>query len=1179
MAANTSKTGKSKRERSKSPSQSFPVNLVTSMCSHESISLSESIDLFQITVPKEVEQVDPVLIQSRCAGQKDIVDERFAPFVSLGVVTSPEGEVKKTTISILRDTGASQSLLLQGVVEIGPKTDTGNSVIITGVEGGGLSIPLHKVNLESGLVSGDVVVGITPTLPVAGVQLLLGNDLAGDKVVTDPVVTDNPVDTNCENESLADDFPGVFPACVVTRSMAKKEEVNDSSKVELGKTFMVDLDTLLAGKESKVQFTRAGLVEAQTTDPDLVPLLEKAMTPEEAAGETKCFFLQTGVLMRKWTPPESPADHEWEIKHQIVVPSEFRPHVLELAHETPMAGHLGVNKSTSRLLEHFWWPGVRKSVVEHCRCCHVCQVVGKPNQNPPKAPLHPIPAFDEPFSRVIIDCVGPLPRTSAGNEYLLTIMCASSRFPEAIPLRNIKTQTIVKALFKFFTQYGLPKTVQSDQGSNFTAHLFDQVMAELGIIHVCSSAYHPQSQGALERYHQTFKSMMRTYVFQHHKDWDLGVPYLLFASRDSVQESLGFTPFELVFGHKVRGPLKLVKEKWLDAEDEVTDLLTYVTKMKERLSEVCSLAKDNLKVTQGQMKSWYDSDARERQFKVGDRVLILLPIPGNSLQARFTGPCTVLQKLGDLDYVVSTPERRKKTQKCHVNMMKPYYTKDGGVVSLVIVDKPNETQAQGSDFEVTPCPIKLDNSKVLANFKTKVSHLDDDKGSDLSDLVLEFEHLFPDVPGKARGAEHDVDVGDAAPIKQHPYRLGPEKQEAMRKEVEYMLKNDIIEPCVSDWSSPCLLIPKSDGSWRFCTDYRKVNKVTRTDSYPMPRVDDCIDQIGNTRFVSKLDLLKGYWQVPLTERAKNISAFATPGGLYRYKVTPFGMKNSGCTFQRLTNQVVFGLKNTRVYVDDIIVFSDTWEEHMAALRALFERLAEFGLTVNLVKSEFGKATVQFLGYVVGQGQVLPVTAKVQTICDFKAPTDKKGLMRFLGMIGFYRRFCCNFSDVVAPLTNLLGDRVKFTWTPVCQDAFDKVKRILMDSPVLMAPDFDKSFKLYCDASDVGIGSVLVQEDSQGIEHPVSFYSKKLDKCQRNYSTIEKEALSLLLALKHFSVYVESSKFTLQVFTDHNPLTFVHKMKTKNQRLLRWSLTLQEYNIEISHVKGKDNIVADALSRL
>ena len=203
-------------------------------------------------------------------------------------------------------------------------------------------------------------------------------------------------------------------------------------------------------------------------------------------------------------------------------------------------------------------------------------MVGKLNQTIPKAQLQPIPAFDEPFSRILIDCVGPLPRTKSGNEYLLTIMCTSTRFPEAIPLRNIKTKSIVKALIKFFTFVGLPKSVQSDQGSNFMSGIFQQVMHELGIKQYRSSAYHPESQGALERFHQILKNMIRSYCFDTEKDWDEGIHLLLFAVRESVQESLGFSPFELVLGHFVRGPLKLLKEKFLSNDETPLNLLQYV---------------------------------------------------------------------------------------------------------------------------------------------------------------------------------------------------------------------------------------------------------------------------------------------------------------------------------------------------------------------------------------------------------------------------------------------------------------------------------------------------------------------------------------------------------------------------------------------------------------------------
>ena len=237
------------------------------------------------------------------------------------------------------------------------------------------------------------------------------------------------------------------------------------------------------------------------------------------------------------------------------------------------------------------------------------------------------------------------------------------------------------------------------------------------------------------------------------------------------------------------------------------------------------------------------------------------------------------------------------------------------------------------------------------------------------------------------------------------------------------------------------------------------------------------------------------------------------------------------------------------------------------------------LTINLAKSEFGCAQVIYLGHIVGQGQVKPVNAKILAITDFPTPNCKRQLMRFLGMAGYYRKFCPNFSAISEPLTQLLKKNAKFEWSDQCQRAFDKLKAILTSAPVLSAPDFNFPFKVAVDASDVAAGAVLLQEGDDGVDHPVCYFSRKFNNCQRNYSTIEKECLSLILALQHFEVYVTASNLPIVVFTDHNPLTFLHKLMGKNQRLIRWSLMLQEFNLDIKHIKGKDNLIADCLSRI
>lgn len=317
----------------------------------------------------------------------------------------------------------------------------------------------------------------------------------------------------------------------------------------------------------------------------------------------------------------------------------------------------------------------------------------------------------------------------------------------------------------------------------------------------------------------------------------------------------------------------------------------------------------------------------------------------------------------------------------------------------------------------------------------------------------------------------------------------------------------------------------------------------------MPRIEDCVDQVGSAKFVSKFDLLKGYWQVPLTTRAQEISSFITPFGLYSYSVMSFGLRNAPATFQRLINKVTVGLEGCAVYLDDIVVYSDTWDQHIARIHALLEAK----LTVNLAKCEFARATVTYLGKVVGMGKVRPVGAKVIAIDKFPGPQTKRELMRFLGMAGYYRSFCPNFSSVVAPLTDLLQAKAKFVWTPKCENAFESVKQLLTSSPVLTAPRLDKPFKLQVDASQVGAGAVLLQTDEHGIDRPISYFSRKFNSYQTNYSTIEKEALALIWALQHFEVYVSCGNMPTVVF-------------------------LQPYSLEIRHVKGADNVLADALSR-
>lgn len=1114
--------------------------------------------------------VKPVVFTASASRGKSSVAAGFEAFVSDGFVSL--GKDKMVPVKILRDTGATESFIRASVLPFSERSSTGDCIIVRGVSLVPLSAPLHKVFLKCGLVVGVVHIAVRPALPIDGVDVILGNDLAGSRVwcsdgpvAVSPTVKE-PVD--CE-QTLSE----VFAACAVTRAMANAQP---ESEEPCG----VDHDFTLP---ESLSVSQQDLVSEQRGDESLRGLFDQVRPTLEEESVASGYFLRKEVLVRKWVPQGF--DLLGRPIYQIVVPTKFRSKVLSCSHDD--MGHLGVTKTYNHILRYFFWPRLKRDVSAYVKSCHTCQMTGKPNQSIRPVPLHPIPAVENPFEHLIIDCVGPLPKSKSGSQYLLTVMCLVTRYPAAYALRNITAKSVVRALTQFIAIFGIPKVIQSDQGSNFSSHLFAQVLRQLNVKHNQASAYHAQSQGALERFHQTLKSLLRSYCTELCGDWEEGLPWLLLAAREVCQESTGFSPNDLVFGHKVRGPLAVIHDEWA-SKDPPANLLDYVNGFRHRLYVAGMLAKRKLACAQAKMKSFYDRRAVEREFCEGDQVLALLPVVGSPFQAKFHGPYTVVKKLSDLNYLIATPDRRRTQQLCHINLLKPYFVREssqcgsapvGGVV-LTACGVP-QSAFPGGEEVLTPDDAvlcgRLKNSESLEKLHVLLDHLPSDRAVQLSELIKSHPSLFGDTPTRTSLIEHDIDVGDAKPIRQRFFRVSVDKQNIIDKEVQYMLDNNLAVPSFSSWASPCLIVQKSDKSPRMCTDFRKVNAVTKPDSFPLPRIEDCVDQVGSARFVSKLDLLKGYWQVPLTQRAQEVSAFITPSGLFSYTVMGFGLRNAPATFQRLMNRVVSGLKGCAVYLDDVVVYSNSWTEHLNQLRALFDRLKHGNLTLNLAKCDFAKATVTYLGKVVGQGHVRPVMAKVTAISEYPVPATKKELMRFLGLVGYYRCFCRNFSSVVAPLTDLLKTKAKFIWSGSCQQAFDEVKTLLCSAPVLLAPRFNQPFKLHVDASHVGAGAVLLQADEQGVDRPVSFFSKKFNSYQLNYSVIEKEALALILSLQHFQVYLDSGR-PLKVFSDHNPLAFLNSLQNPNQRLMRWALFLQPYHLDIQHIKGKDNVLADALSR-
>lgn len=443
--------------------------------------------------------------------------------------------------------------------------------------------------------------------------------------------------------------------------------------------------------------------------------------------------------------------------------------------------------------------------------------------------------------------------------------------------------------------------------------------------------------------------------------------------------------------------------------------------------------------------------------------------------------------------------------------------------------------------------------------------------------------LFPNFEKQGLGRtgliRHDIDIGDSKPIKQRFYPVSPAVEKLMFAEIDRMLALGVIEPSQSAWSSPMRLVIKPQ-KVRLCLDARKLNSVTKKDAYPLPSIEGIFARLPKANIISKLDLKDAYWQIGLSDDSKPLTAFTVPGRpLYQFVVMPFGLCNAPQTMCRLIDEIIPPeLRNSVFgYLDDLIIVSEDFESHLTLLVRISEQFRRANLTLNIAKSKFCVTQVQYLGYVIGNGGITTDPQKISAIINWPVPKTIKQVRGFLGLTGWYRRFIDNFSSVVFPITEVLSTKRKFCWTSEAQKAFENVKKLLTTAPVLINPDFSKKFYVHCDASDCGIGAVLVQLDEEGNEKPVAYMSRKLNTSQRNYSVTERECLAAVEAIKRFRCYLELHEF--EIITDHSSLVWLMKQPDLTGRLARWVFKLQSFKFHVSHRKGKDNIVPDALSRI
>ena len=456
-----------------------------------------------------------------------------------------------------------------------------------------------------------------------------------------------------------------------------------------------------------------------------------------------------------------------------------------------------------------------------------------------------------------------------------------------------------------------------------------------GIKQIRTSPYHPQTDGMVERFNSTLKRLLRKLTQDPKVEWDRCLPYVLWAYRGTVHKTTGFSPYHLLFGKEMRMPLDQMVRYWKGKEtNDETGVVEFIQTLKANMEVVRDLAYERESEEKEKQKHYHDLTAKDRVFAVGDFVLVFRPGKQDKLQNQWQGPFPITKKVTDVTYKIDLGTKIKRYRIFHVNCMRQW-TSPASAVFL----------AQDTDEE----DLEIEEEEKYTHIMQDSHHID------IEELKKKYKDVLQDVPDRTTLVQHDIPTGDAVPIRLPPYRLSHHSQEVLREEIRTLLDQGIIRPSKSPWAAPIVLVKKKDGTQRMRVDYRKLNKVTVNDPYPLPNIEELIANLGSSRFITTLDLTKGYYQVPVTPKHQEKTAFVTPYGKYEFVTMPFGLISAPSTFQRLMDEVLDGLHEfTVMYLDDILIHSQTWDQHMKHLDTVFTKLRKAGLNVKERKCTFAR---------------------------------------------------------------------------------------------------------------------------------------------------------------------------------------------------------------------------------
>jgi len=749
---------------------------------------------------------------------------------------------------------------------------------------------------------------------------------------------------------------------------------------------------------------------------------------------------------------------------------------------------------------------------------------------------------------------GQLECTKKGNRYLLVVVCNVSKYVHALPLRNLRSQTIIDKLIEMFCMFGFPATIRLDQMPAFRSTQFKEMANKFGIKLHYSSLGHPQSHALAERTNLTLERIIRKYIDEFPKTWDQVLNYFLLALRESPNESTKFSPAEVVFGRPLRGLLAIARDCWENNNSAESQFkmptAEYMKDLSQKFDAILSEARENVTVAQERMKRNYDKQATERQLEPGDFVLILVPSSDQKLTAHWMGPNVVRRRLQHNNYEVQVG---KRVVKFHINSLRKFHQADPEpIVSVIIepdsedettateaVNEPvvntplartgdDETQEQGGRrttvIDTPLCPADADGSDETGD-STDVKfmmgeQLTDSQRNQMTDLLNKYIDVFDPVPGLTNLTMHKIQLVDERPVWQQPYSIPEPLRDEVHQELEKMEEQGLIEvDNETRFNSPLIIIRKRSGGIRLVNNFKRLNEVTVQDKYTMTNPTELIYRIAGGKWVTRLDLRCFFYQVLLSPECRHYTGFYTPWGVYHYNIMPQGLSGSPITAQRLIDRILRGAhKYANALQDDIAIHSVTWEDHLKHVEDILQRLRAAGLTANVSKCVFASDNLRILGFIVKQGCICVDGEKIDAITQWKLPKNKTQLRSFLGFTNFFNHFIYKYAEIASPLTDMLPRNKpdKLVWGSEQIQAFERLKAALISKPILRPPDFTKEFKIYTDANSVAIGGMLVQEDDDANEYVVAYASHKLLPREKRYHIIEAELYAIVFCLQKFA---------------------------------------------------------------